>query len=171
MPSNLALISHAFWMNSNWREIFALRQMKYSPLRGSGASGCAAAGHLSLIAKFAPAPDDAMGSAGGDQILAQVLMAEAQHADQPRQQTPASARHVAGPRIGTTNMRPERTSADPPGSVIVGELIARDIEVVRTHTADRLRARGHQHIARHRATYERLRECYRCVIVVGPQPR
>ncbi len=39
---------------------------------------------------------------------------------------------------------------------------------MRTHTADRLRARGHQHIARHRATYERLRECYRCVIVVGP---
>ena len=101
-----------------------------------------------------------MEPAGGDQILAQVLMTEAQHADQPRHQTLASARHVAGARIRTANMRTERTTQTR-RVLIIGELVARDIEFVRTHATDRLRARGHQHIARHRAPYECLRECYR----------
>ena len=122
-----------------------------------------------LIAKFAPAPDDAMEPAGSDQILAQVQMTETQHADQPRHQTLASARHVAGARIRTPNMRAERTTQTV-RVLVIGELVARDIDCARPHATDRLRARGHHHIARYLAPYERLRQCYSRIVAGCPAP-
>ena len=100
-----------------------------------------------------------MEPAGGDQILAQVLMTEAQHADQPRHQTLASARHVAGARIRAAYMRTERT-AQTRRVLVVGELVARDIKFARTHATDRLRACGNQPIARHLPPHKRLRQRY-----------
>jgi hypothetical protein len=38
-PENLALTIHAFCKNLNWREILALRQMKFSPRGGSFSGG------------------------------------------------------------------------------------------------------------------------------------
>ena len=106
-----------------------------------------------------------MEPACGDQILAQILMTEAQHVDQPRNQTLASTRHVAGARIRTPNVR-RRTETQTFLVLVIGEPVAREIDCGRTHTTDRLRARGNQYIAR---SYERLRECYSRIVVGSPR--
>ena len=88
--------------------------MKCSPLSRIGRVRLRADFGRQCLAKFASAPDDAMEAAGRDQILAQVLMTEAEHADQSRDQSLASAWHVTGARIGPANMRTERTPQSVP---------------------------------------------------------
>jgi hypothetical protein len=82
-------------------------------------------------------------TAGGNQVLAEVLVAEAQHADQPRNPAASSARQVACTRIRAPHMRSERT-AQPLLVFVIGELVARNVESLWSHATDRLHACGKQ---------------------------
>ena len=89
-----------------------------------------------------------MKATGCDEVLTEVLVTEAERADQPRNPAAPPARHIAGTRIGTPNVRAERT-AQPFLVAVVGEPVACYVEIARSHSADRLRLRGNERVARH----------------------
>ena len=130
-------------MNSNCREMLALRQMKRSP-RCTTRAALVAGGFEDVLAAAA---QNAMKPRRRNQVVVRMLAAEAQNADQPREQAVGAFREIGVARIGAADMGAVGTGGAV-RIVVKGELIALDVLGIRAHAGNRIAAERHDRVAR-----------------------